>query len=157
MPFANFIAILPTKAKNLSYRTGMAKHEFLSAEWITSAKEIQDSYKDKASEAPLEVTMNLTILNTPFQEGEIKAFLDSRDGKLVIDLGQLDTPDVFVTLDYDTCKAVLIDGNGDAALQAFMTGKIMVEGDVGKLLAYQSTPPGQVQLEITEKLREITK
>ena len=148
---------MPTKAGNLSYRTDMTKHEFLSPEWITAAKTIQESYQDTVSLATLEVTMNLDITNAPFQETVIKAYLDSRGGKLVIDLGQLDTTDVSVTLDYDTCKAVLIDGNGDAALQAFMTGKIMVEGDVAKLLAYQTTPPSPVQLEITEKLREITK
>ncbi len=148
---------MPTRAENLSYRTDMGKHEFLSPEWISAAKDIRENYKDTVSPAALEVTMNLEITDTPFQETELKAYLDAREGKLIIDLGQLDTVDVSVKLDYDTCKAVLIDGNGDAALQAFMTGKIMVEGDVAKLLAYQTTPPSQVQLEITEKLREITK
>ncbi len=134
----------------------MAKHEFLSPEWISAAKEIQEAYSDKEAEALLEVTMNLTVTDAPFRETKIEAYLDARQGKLAIDLGRLETTDVNVTLDYETCKAVLIDGNGDAALQAFMTGKILVEGDVAKLLAYQTTPPSGMQLEITEQLRNIT-
>jgi putative sterol carrier protein len=134
----------------------MAKHEFLSSEWITAAKAIQNTYSDQVAEAPLEVTMNLTVTDTPFQEGKVEAYLDARHGKLAIVLGQLESSDVTVTIDYETCKAVLIEGNGDAALQAFMTGKIAVEGDVAKLLAYQTTPPSALQLEITEKLKEIT-
>ena len=45
-----------------------------------------------------------------------------------------------MTVDYDTAKAILIEGNPQAGMQAFMAGKVRVEGDMAKLMALQATP-----------------
>ena len=61
-----------------------------------------------------------------------------------------------LTLDFDTARAVLIDNNAEVAMAAFMAGRVRVEGDMTKLLAYQSMPPTKAQIEVAAALREIT-
>jgi putative sterol carrier protein len=41
-------------------------------------------------------------------------------------------------------------------MQAFMAGKIKVEGDVTKLMAMQATPPDPGTLELAGRIKEIT-
>ncbi len=41
-------------------------------------------------------------------------------------------------------------------MQAFMAGKVRVEGDMTKLLSFQATPPSPRQALIAEQVRSIT-
>ncbi len=66
------------------------------------------------------------------------------------------TPELTVTLDYDTAKAIFIEQNPQAGMQAFMAGKIKVQGDMTKLMAMQQAPPDPIALEIAAKIKEIT-
>jgi putative sterol carrier protein len=97
--------------------------------------------------------MNLTITEVPFGEGTIDAHMDTTSGELELDLGHLDGPDVSATLDYETAKAMMVDANPQAAMQAFMAGKIKLQGDMTKAMAMQSGP---VDPELTKKIQEIT-
>ena len=65
-------------------------------------------------------------------------------------------PDLTVTLDYETAKAILVEQNPQAGMQAFMAGKIKVQGDMTKLMAMQSGPPDPAAAEVAEKITEIT-
>ena len=134
----------------------MERHAFLSPGWIEAARAVKDAHAAEASPGAFTLRMNLVIEEVPFADESLAAHLDTTGGELVIDLGHLLTPDVLVRLDYPTAKAVLVDGDGQAAMQAFMTGRIRVEGDLTKLLAFQSTPPGPLQQQIAEELRAIT-
>jgi putative sterol carrier protein len=73
-----------------------------------------------------------------------------------MDLGHLENPDLTVTLDYATAKAILVDGNPQAGMQAFMAGKIKVQGDMTKLMAMQQGTPDPAAAEIAAKIKEIT-
>jgi hypothetical protein len=70
--------------------------------------------------------MNLVVTVVPFGDEDIDAHMDTSTGELVLDVGHLETPDLKVTVDYDTAKAILIEGNPQAGMQAFMAGKIRV-------------------------------
>ncbi|MCU1490027.1 MAG: hypothetical protein JWM85_1432 [Acidimicrobiaceae bacterium] len=133
----------------------MPKHLFLSDDWIAAAREIRARHESGA-QATVQVRMNLVVEQVPFGDGRVEAHLDTSGGTLEIELGHLESPDVRVVLDYPTARAVLVDGDGQAALQAFMAGTIRVEGDLAKLLQYQSVPPGGAQAEVAEELRAIT-
>jgi putative sterol carrier protein len=62
-----------------------------------------------------------------------------------------------LTVPYDTAKGMFIDGNQQAAMQAFMSGQIKVEGDMSKLMAMQSAGgPSPEQTAFQEKLKAIT-
>ena len=51
---------------------------------------------------------------------------------------------------------MFLEGNQQAAMQAFMGGQIKVEGDMTKLMAMQGGAGGADQGDIQAKLQEIT-
>jgi putative sterol carrier protein len=52
---------------------------------------------------------------------------------------------------------MFIDGNQQAAMQAFMSGQIKVEGDMTKLMAMQAGgPPTAEQVAFQEKIKGLT-
>jgi len=133
-------------------------YQFLSDEWLQEARRIRAEYEGKSVSFPHAVRMNLVVTAVPFGEVDIDAHMDTSSGELILDEGHLDTPDLKVTVDYDTAKAILIEGNPQAGMQAFMAGRIKVEGDMAKLLALQAAPVGAESsaADIATRLREIT-
>ena len=100
--------------------------------------------------------MNQVITEVPFGEGTINAHLDTSDGGMNMGEGHLDSPDLTVTLDYATAKAILVDGNPQAGMQAFMAGKIKVEGDMTKLMAMQQAPVDDNAAKVAAAIKDIT-
>jgi len=133
----------------------VAKYPFLSDEWVEEARKIREA-NPGASQTPHKVRMNQVVTDVPFGDGTINAHMDSSSGELHMDTGHLDGPDLTVTLDYTTAKAILVDGNPQAGMQAFMAGKIKVQGDMTKLMAMQSAPPSPEAAEVAKKIQEIT-
>ena len=88
--------------------------------------------------------MNQIITEVPFGDGTIEAHLDTSGGEMEMDTGHIEGADLTVTLDYATAKAILVDGNPQAGMQAFMAGKIKVQGDMTKMMAMQSGTPDPV-------------
>ena len=129
---------------------------FLSPEWLDAAKAIREEYAGKAAAPAHAVRMNQIITEVPFGDGTIEAHMDTSSGELSMDVGHLDNPDLTVTLDYATAKAILVEGNPQAGMQAFMAGKIKVQGDMTKLMAMQQGTPDPVQAEVAAKIQEIT-
>ncbi|HZU73069.1 MAG TPA: SCP2 sterol-binding domain-containing protein [Acidimicrobiales bacterium] len=135
----------------------MAKYPFLSAEWMDEAKKIREEYRGKSQPVAHVVKMNQNITNVPFGEGTIQAHMDTSTGEMEMDLGHIDSPDVTITVDYDTAKAIFVEGNAQAGMQAFMAGKVKVEGDMTKLMAMQGGGGTDASaLEIAAKIKEIT-
>ena len=118
----------------------MPSYPFLSDEWLDEARKIRAEYEGKTAPVPHVVRMNLVVTAVPFSDEDILAHLDTSSGELVLDTGHLETQDLKVTVDYDTAKAILIEGNPQAGMQAFMAGKVKVEGDMAKLMALQAAP-----------------
>ena len=134
----------------------MGKHPFLSDEWMAEAKKIREEYAGKTPAPAHAVKMNQIITDVPFGEGTINSYMDTSNGEVDMDLGHLDTADVTVTLDYETAKAIFVDGNPQAGMQAFMAGKIKVQGDMTKLMAMQQTSPDPTTIEVASRIKEIT-
>lgn len=134
----------------------MGKLPFLSDEWTAEAKRLHEEAPAQAAAPAQALRMNLIVSGSPLSEGDVKAHLDTSAGELVIDLGHLDSPSVTVSVDYETAKAVFVDGNTQAAIQAFMEGKIKVDGDMAGLLALQSTPIDPAHEQIAARIRDMT-
>ena len=134
----------------------MAKYPFLSDEWMDAAKAIREEYKGKGAPAAHVVKMNQIITEVPFGSGTIEAHMDTSSGEMEMDTGHIEGADVTVTLDYDTAKAIFVEGNPQAGMQAFMSGKIKVAGDMTKLMAMQSGAADPVAAELAQKIAEIT-
>ncbi|HEV2360774.1 MAG TPA: SCP2 sterol-binding domain-containing protein [Acidimicrobiales bacterium] len=134
----------------------MAQYPFLSPEWNEEARKIQSEFAGQGAPPAQSMRMNLVVTDVPFGDGAIQAHLDTTAGDLTLGEGHLETSDLKVTLDYTTAKAILVDGNPQAGMQAFMAGKIKVEGDMAKLLALQSAPADPVAAQVAGRMREIT-
>ena len=130
-------------------------YKFLTAEWIEAAKKVREEVGEGAPAAH-SVRMNQVITDVPFGSGTVDAHMDTSSGQLEMDLGHLENPDLTVTIDYDTAKAIFVEGNPQAGMQAFMAGKIKVQGDMTKLMAMQSGTPDPKALEVAAKIKEIT-
>lgn len=137
----------------------MPKYPFLSDEWIAEARRLrtESGREDEPVTAPVRV--NQVVTDVPFGEGRIAAHVDTTSGTLQLDTGHLDGADATITLDYDTAKALFVDGTPEAGLQAFMAGKITVQGDLAKLLAavqHAAPEADSAAAEFQEKIRAIT-
>jgi hypothetical protein len=102
-------------------------YKFLSDEWIDAAKKLREDAAEPAA-SPQPVKMNLVITDVPFGEGTVEAHMDTTSGAVQLDMGHVDGPDVTATLDYDTARAMMVDNNPQAGMQAFMAGKIKLQG-----------------------------
>ena len=134
----------------------MPKYAFLSPEWIEAARAVQNEHATNVEPPALAVRMNLVVEDVPFGEPTLDAHLDTSSGAVELDLGHLGAADVKVSLDYPTAKRIIVDGDGQAAMQAFVGGRIRVEGDITKLLAFQSTPASGPAMAAAEQIRAFT-
>ena len=116
-------------------------HLFLSPEWMDAARAIREKYRDQAPKVAVVVRFNLVATNAPFGDGIVNSHMDTSSGEVVMDLGHLGEPDLTVTTDYETAHKVFFDQDPQAGMQAFMSGRIKVEGDVTKMLMMPSVMP----------------
>jgi hypothetical protein len=133
----------------------VAKFPFLSDEWVAEARKLREE-AGGAGAPPHTVKMNLVITEVPFGEGQLDAHMDTTGGEMDMDIGHLDDPQLTVTVGYDVAKAIFVDGNPQAGMQAFMAGKIKVVGDMSKLMAMQSGVVDPAALEAAKRIQDIT-
>jgi hypothetical protein len=132
----------------------VTKHPFLSDAWFAEVRRLHDAVGGAAPEGA-DIRMNLMITATPFDD-DLAMHMAAAGGRADWGKGHLDDADVTLTLGYDTARAIFVDGNPQAAIEAFMAGKIVVQGDITKLMVMQSTGPGAATSELTRALQEIT-
>ncbi len=135
-------------------------HPFLSPAWMEAARGIREKYADQAAKATASIRMNQIITEVPDAVGSgdtIKAFLDTSSGDVVMELGELDAPDLTLTVDYATARAIFVEQDQAAGMQAFMTGKIKVQGDMMKMMAMQtSMPQDDIAKTVAAEIKSIT-
>ncbi len=118
--------------------TSAHQYPFLSDEWLAEARRIRAEYKDRVPEIQVSVRLNQIIQDVPFGAGTINAHVDTSSGQLELETGHLESPDLTITIGYETAKSLLVDGDAQAAMQAFLNGRIKVDGDITKMIALQS-------------------
>ena len=131
-------------------------HPFLSDEWFATVEAIRARYADSAPAVPHKIRMNQVITGAPFTDGDIHLYMDTSGGAMVLERGELDSPDVTVTTDYDTARKIFVDQDPQAGMQAFMAGKIKVQGDMTKLMQMQASTPDEAAKKIAAEIKEAT-
>jgi len=129
---------------------------FLSPEWIAEVKTIRDKYAGQGNPVVQKVRMNLVVTGAPFGDGEVRAHVDTTTGDLLIEQGALDDAEVTVTTDFETARKLFVDQDQQAAMQAFLGGKVKVQGDMTKLLALQGAAPDATAQQIAAEVKAIT-
>jgi hypothetical protein len=138
----------------------VTQYPFLSDDWLTEARRIRVEFKDREHRIPVSVRMNVIIQDAPFGEGTVNVHVDTSSGLLEMEIGHLEQPDLTITVGYDTAKALLVDGDFQAAMQAFLAGRIKVDGDITKMIALQGAGIGgggdPAAAELARRLQAIT-
>jgi hypothetical protein len=104
----------------------VAKYQFLSDEWFAAVDGLVEQHGADAPGAG-DVLLNLTVTQTPF-DTERRLHLGVRGGRADWGVGHA----------YETAKDVFVSGDPTAGMQAFMSGKVRVQGDMAKLMAAQA-------------------
>ena len=127
-------------------------HPFLSDGWFAAAKQIRQEAGDIVPEGGNQITLNVTVTDAPDGDQDVHLANGS------FDRGHVDDAPTKATVPYDVARRLFVEGDQQAAMEAFMSGQLKVEGDVTKLMAMQSAAlaPTPQQLELQKKLREIT-
>ena len=122
-------------------------HQFLSESWIEAARDIRHRYSGDVPVIDVVVRINVITTKVPFGDGSISAYIDTSNGTLEMELGSIEESDLTVTTDYETARKLFVEQDPTASMQAFMAGRIKVEGDITRLMVMQTSLP---QTETTE-------
>ncbi len=132
-------------------------HAFLTTEWMAAVHEIRNKHQSGLPQVSQKIRLNQVISGAPFGDGTVKAFIDTSSGAIAVGLGELENPDATLMTDYATAKAILVDRDPSAAMQAFMSGRIKVQGDMTKLMALQTAVPvNDVSAIVDAEIKAIT-
>jgi hypothetical protein len=136
----------------------VAQHRFLSDEWLAAVDALVERY---GAEAPpgAEIAINVTVVDTPFG-ASLELHLGAAGGRGSWGRGHLERPDVSLTTDYETAMDVfIVSTEPGMGMQAFLNGKIRIQGDMAKLLAAQAAAAGAASGQANElqlAIRDLT-
>jgi hypothetical protein len=125
-------------------------HVFLSDDWFDAVEGLRDE-QPEAPAALKDLVINIVVAGGPDGDREIHM----AGGQF--ERGLADGAPTKLTVPFDVAKAMFIDGNQQAGMQAFMSGQIKVEGDMSRLMAMQAAGgPTPEQIALQEKLKALT-
>jgi hypothetical protein len=132
----------------------VATYPFLSDEWFVAVRAIVDA-RDVEIPPHATLAMNLVVTETPFGEDR-QLHIGARDGKADWGTGHVTDADLTLTTDYATAREIFMSGNPQAGMQAFMEGRVKLQGDLTKLMAAQVAGTGPGAPGLAEELSAIT-
>jgi putative sterol carrier protein len=124
------------------------KFVFLSDPWFDAAEKLIHEHKPEVP--PTNLVMNLEVANGA---DTVKFFMGAKGGEVVFGKGATEGADLTLSTDIDTARSVFISGDQQAGMQAFMAGKVRVQGDMTKLMMQGG---GGANAELSAALQEIT-
>ncbi len=123
---------------------------FLSDAWFAEVEKL----RAEAPEPPAalkDLLLNIVVQGGPDGDREVHIAAGN------FEQGLADGAATKLSVPYDIAKSMFIEGNQQAAMQAFMSGQIKVEGDMSKLMAMQSAgAPSPEQAAFQEKIKALT-
>jgi putative sterol carrier protein len=127
------------------------KQKFLSDGWFDAAEKLIEEHGTGAPPAS-NLVMNLEVTDG---DKTIEFYMGSKDGQTMFGKGKTDGADLTLATDIDTARAVFVSGDQQAGMQAFMAGKVRVQGDMTKLMMAQAGGGGGNPA-LNQALQEIT-
>lgn len=124
------------------------KFEFLSDPWFDAAEKLIQEHKPEVP--PANLVMNLEVADG---DKTVKFFMGAKNGDVLFGKGTTEGADLTMSTDVDTARSVFISGDQQAGMQAFMAGKVRVQGDMTKLMMQGG---GGANAELTAALQGIT-
>jgi len=134
----------------------MGQYKFLSDEWLDAVFALQAEYRDRVPAPLVKMKLNQEITAAPCGDGGVvKLHVDTTSGKAILGRGHLEGADTTVSLEYGTAKALMVNQDQQAVMQAFMQGKIKVQGDMSKIMV-PPPPKNDAQKELDQKIKDLT-
>lgn len=112
---------------------------FLTDDWFATV----ESLTAQAGELNLPPALNALAINLIVNDAAGSTELALAGGKL--QKGLTEQAKTTLTMDGETLRKVFLEFDMTAAMQAFMTGKIKVQGDMSQLMALQTAKPSAEQ------------
>lgn len=126
-------------------------HPFLSDAWFSEAAKIFKEVSPPVPAAIQDLVINLRVKGGP--SGDIEARM--AEGQLKKGFGQ--GAPTTLTVPYDVARKMLVENDPNAAMHAFMSGQIQIEGDMSKVMAMQAAgPPSAESQQVAQRVREMT-
>lgn len=126
-------------------------HRFLSDAWFAEADKIFEEIQPPVPPVLETLVINFRVQGGP--EGDVEARMAS--GRLVKGFAS-DAPTT-VNLPYEVAVKMMVEQDQNAAMQAFMSGQIQVEGDMSRIMMLQAAgPPSPESLQVQERVRAMT-
>ena len=126
-------------------------HQFLSDSWFDEIKALREAADIPVPEAIKDLVINVAVTGGP--GGDVTAHMKA--GRF--ERGLAEGAPTKLVIPFDIAKKMVVQGDQNAATQAFMSGQIKVEGDMTKLMAMQGAgPPSEAQKQLEEKIRAMT-
>ncbi|EPF71581.1 SCP2 sterol-binding domain-containing protein [Acinetobacter rudis] len=121
---------------------------FLTDDWFATVEKLTSAAGDlNLAPALANLAINIVVSD---QSGNIELALDG--GKIVKGLSS--NAKTTLNMDAETLRKVFLEFDMAAAMQAFMTGKIKVQGDMSQLMALQTAKPSQEQKNLFKQILE---
>jgi len=121
---------------------------FLTDDWFATVENLTAQAGDlNLPPALANLAINLVVTDAA---GNTELSLDG--GK--IQKGLADNAKTTLNMDAETLRKVFLEFDMAAAMQAFMTGKIKVHGEMSQLMALQTAKPSQEQKDLCKKFLE---
>ena len=127
------------------------KQKFLSDGWFDAAEKLIGEHGTSAPPTT-NLVMNLEVTD---DANTIEFFMGAKDGETLFGKGKNESADLTLSTDIDTARAVFVSGDQQAGMQAFMAGKVRVQGDMTKLMMAQAGGGG-ANPALTQALQDIT-
>lgn len=125
-------------------------YKFLSEEWLDAVEKLRDEAPEPPA-AVKDLVVNVTVNGAP--GGNLDAHLQAGQ----IERGHVEGAPTKITVPYDVAKSLFIDNNPQAAMQAFMSGQIKIEGDMTKMMAMQAAgAPTPEQAAFQRRIQDLT-
>ena len=125
-------------------------HPFLSDPWFDAVEALRDEAPEPPA-AMASLVINITVAGGPDGDRDVHMAAGN------FERGHHAEAPTTLTVPFAVAKAMFIDGDQQAAMQAFMSGQIKVQGDMTKLMAMQSAGgPSPEQVAFTEKIKSLT-
>ncbi|CAM2808604.1 SCP2 sterol-binding domain-containing protein [Acinetobacter celticus] len=123
---------------------------FLTDDWFSNVETLTAQAGDlNLSPALANLAINLVVADA---SGNTELSLEGG----AIKKGLSSNAKTTLNMDGETLRKVFLEFDMAAAMQAFMTGKIKVQGDMSQLMALQTAKPSQEQKDLFKKVLEQT-
>jgi hypothetical protein len=126
------------------------RFEFMSDEWFNKVDELIAAAGDLKIPEPMRVAkVNITVKGT---KGDTQVHM--QDG--LFRRGHDPSFTTSLTVAEDIARKIFVHGDAAAGVQAFLEGHIQVEGDLATVVAMQTVDPSPQQMQLAQKIAEIT-